>query len=539
MEKRQDRGRRNEARYGAGRWAGQRCGALAMMLALAPASASCQGLALADALRLALANNPAIAIHGAQLESAAGRAQQVAGLFDSRVFSRIDYEKIVTPLSAGALARADPGQAGETRLFATGYQVGIDKQLRNGLLVSSALTASRRDEAPNTHAALGVSKLDVTLTVPLLQGRAGADLRGTEEAARLAVQARRYDLLDRTARTLHDTLIAYWVYRTRAELEGVAASSEERSAGLLRSIEKLVEASEKPRADLVLLQADLAEKRGMREATRLALADARTSLGRILGLEPVAIGALGPARDELPVAGPASTGQLAPPARLAQQALERRPDVQSLALQLAALQRQLDVAGEALKPRLDLSLGLAHTKVGEGGGRYRFIGEAGRTASAPSLFAHLNLQLPLENNSAGGAVRERAAIVSEMAIRQRDLQHGVASGVDSALTALASSVVQLEAARRALAMYEQAVAQEIIKQKNGISTLIDVINTEARFVSARTNLLQARLAHASALARLRLETGTLLPIATGERFTLDLAGLAGLGPLSDGATISP
>lgn len=520
------------------RWAG--AAALGALMLGCTGAASGAELYLAEAVKLALAHNPALAVQAARIDAAGGRSQQAAGVFDWRVASSVDYEKTITPLSASALAGSGPGHPGEAHLVASGYQLAIDKQLRNGLIFSSSLNAVSEElvSARPGRAPLATSKLDVALTVPLLQGRGGAALRHNEAAAQLSEQASRYDLLDRTARILHETLIAYWTYRTRAELETVAASSEERSASLLRSIRTLVEASEKPRADLVLLQADLAEKSGAREAARLALADARTGLGRVLGLERAAIEALGPASDELPVssAGAPALGVTG----LIEQSLLRRPDVQSIGLQVASVRRQLDATSDLAKPRLDVQVGLAHTKVSDGGGRYLFLGAPGRTGSAPSLFARLILELPVQNNSANGAVRERAAILSELSIRQRDLDDGIASALESAVRAVASSRVQLDAAREALAMYEQAVAQEIIKQKNGISTLIDVINTEARFVNARINLLQARLAHASALARLRLESGTLLPATAGERFTLDVSALGGLGPLgADPIVVTP
>jgi hypothetical protein len=82
-------------------------------------------------------------------------------------------------------------------------------------------------------------------------------------------------------------------------------------------------------------------------------------------------------------------------------------------------------------------------------------------------------------------------------------------------------------------LYEQAVRQEITKQRNGISTLIDVINTEARYISARIGFLQAQLGYATAIARLRLETGTLVPVSdTSDRFSLDPDDLGGFGPLA-------
>jgi outer membrane protein TolC len=181
-----------------------------------------------------------------------------------------------------------------------------------------------------------------------------------------------------------------------------------------------------------------------------------------------------------------------------------------------------------------LQLGLASAQASEAGGRYGFIRDGGRAQSQPSLFARLNFQFPPENNRAQGQLRERAGLASQLEARVRDLRHEVGSSVAQALLTLERTAAQMQMETSALTLYEQAVGQEIVKQKNGIATLIDVINVEARYQAARVNLLQLQLAYANALAGLRLASGTLLPAGAGapDRFSLDPAELAGFGPLA-------
>lgn len=506
---------------------------LAALACLACACPRAQDLTLDTAVQLALGRNAGIRVQRTQLDAAFGQQQQAAGQFDWTVSSDLHYERTITPLTDTGRSEGGYGRAEHTRIFSTGYRAGVSKQLRNGLVVGAGVDATGVQDATLSPASpqQNLARLNVSLVVPLLQGR-GRAITAAEDAAALTAQARRWDLLDGAARTLYDTLVAYWTYRARIDLEKVAISSEERSASLLASTQKLVDASEKPSADLVLLKADLADKVAVRESAALARIDARQALGRLLGLDAAAIAALPEPADVLPGAAALPQPRLPDLATLRSEALARRPDIRALALLLDAAQRNIEGARDLLKPRLDLNVGLAYAKASEGDGRYRLFGEAGRYQSAPSVFATVSFSFPVVNNAARGLVRERAAALSQVAIQQSDLATGVATGVDLALRSLISNATQLDVGRNGLALYEQAVRQEIVKQRNGIATLIDVINTEARFINARINFLQAQLAYATAVARLRLETGTLVPaLDTDDRFTLDPADLGGFGPL--------
>jgi outer membrane protein TolC len=502
-------------------------------LALAP-NAQAQDLGLADALQRALSQNPDIAVQRTQVDAAFGQQQQAAGQFDWAVSSRLSYDRTITPLTDSSRIPGGTGLIDQTRVFSAGYQLGVSKQLRSGLVIGAGFDATGNDDTTHAPAAApqNLARVTVSLNVPLAQG-GGRAVTAAEDAAALSAQVRRQELLDSAARTLYSTLVAYWNYRARIELEKVALSSEERSASLLEAIRKLVAASEKPAADLVLLKADLADKAAAREAAALARREAQQALGRLLGLEAAAIAALPEPAESLPGVARRVAALPARVATLRSEALARRPDVRALAFQLEAAQRDMDGARDLLKPRLDLSMGVAYAKASEGEGRYRLFSEAGRYQSTPSVFARLNFAFPLANNQAKGAVRERAAMLSQVTIRQRDVAIAVATGVDSALQALLSSAAQLNVGRSGLALYEQAVNQELIKQRNGMSTLIDVINTESRFVNARINFLQAQLGYATAIARLRFETGTLVPVTdVNDRFSLELNDLGGFGPLA-------
>lgn len=498
-------------------------------LCLANAQALAGDFHLAEAVSMALSNNAEVQVQRAQVAVARGQSEQAAGAFDFLLSGGVDYARQIT-------VAASTGE--QTQQFTTGYQVGGRQLLRNGVSIGMSLDASAvQDNAVLPVEQLGSSvKVGVTLNLPLLRGRGGVEVTAADEAARLGVLASRYALRGSVSQILYQTLLAYWDYSARVALHGLALNSEERSRELLTSNQKLVDASEKPRGDLVLLKADLADKVAARQTSALAAMDARTLLGRLLGLAPAAIGQLGEPADPLPImaALPASPVQAA---SFSTDALARRPDLAALGFQIAVAQRQLDASHHQLLPKLDVELGVSYAKVAPNGGHYNFLTSSGRVQSGPSVEAKLIYEFPVQNRVASGVYAERAALLTQLMTRQRDLANGVGSGVESALRTLLDTRARMDATEDALALYEQAVSQEIIKQKNGISTLIDVVNVEARFENARVTLVQTQLIYANAMAKLRFETGTLLPApaspeALSDSFTLDVGDLAGFGPLA-------
>ncbi|MYN04194.1 TolC family protein [Pseudoduganella sp. DS3] len=501
------------------------CAALAMALAGSPAAyAAAPPLRLVDALHRALSANPDLQVQQAATEAARGQLQQATGQFDTVLGAGAEYarQQVPSPLP-GAL---------QGTTYSAGYRAGARKQLRSGPTLGASLDAkSYQDSAlPGAQAPATVT-LGVTLNLPLLRGRGGREVAAIEDAASLQLQASELALRDSAAQALHRTLSAYWAYAIQFALEQVARDSEQRSRELLASTQKLVDAAEKPRGDLVLLQADLADRVASRQAAALALSEARIALGRLLGMDGAAIAALAAPADALPAIlaiGMPAEAQLI---QLRTAARQRRPDLAALGAQVAAAQRQTEAAQHRLLPDLNLQLGVGYAKAHDGSNRYPWWGEAGRVQHGASLSARLVYEFPLQNNAARGTLRERAAQLEQAALRQRDLEAAVAAGIDSAVASLATRSAQLQVAQQALALYERAVGQEMVKQKNGIATLIDVINVESRFINARTSYLQTYLAYAQAMARLRYESGTLLPVA-GTRFELDPAELAGLGPLA-------
>jgi outer membrane protein len=492
-------------------------------------------LHLADAIELALAKNPDIVVQRYQANSIRGLEMQAKAQFDWALAANTYLSREITPFNANDVSADGSPVWDQTRQISAGYQVGVSKQLRNGLIFGTSVVAAGRDTTPG--AAVGqqnIVKLNVLLTVPLLRGSGKKNVTAQETAARLAVLASEYTGRNQVAQTIHDVAVAYWTCVSRIALEQIAFDAEQRSENLLRSIQKLVDKAEKPRADLVLVEADHADKVVTRKAAALSSLNAKNSLGRVLGIDATAITQLSVTPGAIPTAQfvPAiSERQIS---ALGTKALQRRPDLSALNLQMEAATELLAVARDKLKPQVDLQLGASYGKASVGGSHFGFINMPGRTQTGPSVSTLLSFQFPIENNYASGALAQSGAAVDQLAIRIRDLRIAIVNSVEAAAAAVSSSAERTQIAKDGLALYQQAIEHEVIKQRNGISTLIDVINVESKYVGSRVNHLEVELEYAIAMANLKLAAGTLLPeVAPGDsaldRITIDVDALQGQG----------
>lgn len=490
-----------------------------------PAQAQ-EKLSLQMALQMALQKNVDILLQDSQLQQAQAQQQQAQGAFDTTLSASASQERKITPL---AQAAAD-GSTRQSKSNNINYQFGLSKLLPRGMLLESNVSASsQRDTSASgvNSPAQNLLRFNLSLNLPLAKG-AGLDLaQAAVNVADLNLLLSQQALYQQTEQVLLNTLNAYWDYLARVELEKLARATVARSQQLLNSNQKLVDAGERPRGDLVLLQADLADKSAALQASGLALNEARRNLAHLLGLNTAHSEALAAPGEIFPPEDEVHSAQLSPAAREA--VLQRRLDVRSAELQMQIAQQQMRIAQEKLKPKLDVEVGASYAKAGEGGTRYAFPFDNGRVQTEPSLYAQLKYEFPPANNLAQGQFRERSANYTQAKLKAQDVQQVAANNLNSAWQRVQAASAQLRATRLSLSLYEQAVQQELTKQRSGIATLLDVIGTESRFNSAQTSLIQLQADYAKAVARLRYESASLLPPgrrAGGvEQIELDVANL--------------
>ncbi|MES1240552.1 MAG: TolC family protein [Acidobacteriota bacterium] len=461
------------------------------------------GLGLDEAVELALRHDPNLRLQEARLDSARGALLISRGPFDPVVSSGLSETEVNEPLTESTVRQQS----------LAGTTLGLRKKFRSGFGLEPGLELQRTD--PGGPGGANVGTFSLTLRQPLLRGRGRTAVAAPELSAERQVVAGELDLRQVTSERVLTVATQYWLARAAVLNLGILQETEDRARELLDTTRKLIDADVTPAAELVQVEANLAAKEAARIGGEQDLFEARQSLGREIGLDRPAIAALPLPSDGFPGLPSAEAPSVVEQDRFVAAALERRADLLAARERRTAAEILRRAGDNALKPQLDLVVTPSYTGFVEGNGPGNFVSPLFRNIPGAAAEFGLTLAWPTSNSLARGqlaqleSTREQTVLLEDLVAQQ------VSADVPVALDAVARQAQQLERARDAVRLFEQAVINEEKKLRAGTSTLIDLISQRDRLTSARQAEVAAQLNLAVALLELRFQTGTLLPETTG------------------------
>jgi outer membrane protein TolC len=488
--------------------------ALALSALTAEAGAQLPGVSgaitLQEALDAALLHSTQLRLGERQVQSAAGALLAARAPFDAQLNTSIatEREQSVSPTGAGTTARL------LTRTVM--YRVAVPKRFRSGVSIAPRGDLTRAEATNVPDAITSRASVELTLLIPLLRDRGGVVTAAPERAAKRSYDASVLEARHAAAASILGVVTAYWNELAAEQRLDAYRASESRARQLVGDTRKLVEADERPAADLQQLLANLALKRAARLTGEQATVEARQQLALAMGVYDAGEAALPRAMASFPEVPSDTDGPGSGDESDVAAALRRRADLAALAARRSAAEVQLSAARRGSKPGLDLAVGLGY----EG-----FAAERGVDGALSSLYRNvpglnasvqLSYDLPLSRLAARGDALRSAAAYDQARIRETDLAHQIASGVFVAGAALRHGRLALLASREAVTLSRQAVENEKRKFQLGMSTLFDVILAGDALTNARLAEIAAQRDYAVAIARLRYETGAIL-IADGLR----------------------
>jgi outer membrane protein TolC len=135
------------------------------------------------------------------------------------------------------------------------------------------------------------------------------------------------------------------------------------------------------------------------------------------------------------------------------------------------------------------------------------------------------VELPFGNNQRAGAYAQAVASTSANEIQVMDLSRTIANAVPQLAENIRRARLQWEQRQEEVIQYEATWDATQRLRAAGEMTLIDTLLTEQELTQARLLLVQAKREYASAVARFKRETGTLVTFTEWTQGTPNLAGL--------------
>ena len=481
-----------------------RCALVLLAVAAQVTAAQAQStLSVLDAARITLVEQPSIKFQREQVAVAEGVLQTASGRFDMLFGGSVDRSRNALPLRL----QDQPATLSTAITNQTRYAIGLDKPLRSGLIISPSIGVTRLDPTfdplATNRAAVGFG-----ITQPLMRGRGAAVVTAQEQAARFDVTASTEDLRQTAAISVFQTAIAYWQYVAATRNLDVVRASEARARRLVEETQTLINAGNRPAAEIRQVNGNLAERIALRTSFQQSQFEARQTLGLAMGLPldqaaalPLPADGFPPITETMPVPGDPA---------LLEAAIRGRADLEAIRQRELGTQHLITAARDALKPQVDLNLSFGYSGLTEDAPFTGLFSSLGNRLDGPNFLASVAVSRSQENNFARGQLARTEAASRQTRIRIDDLARSIRSGVVVAQDELARSAERVRLLREAAGLYGTAVEDERAKLQLGLSTIIDLVLIEDRLTRSLLEEISANLSYASALTRLRFETGTLV-----------------------------
>jgi outer membrane protein TolC len=361
-------------------------------------------------------------------------------------------------------------------------------------------------------AGLNNAQVSVQVVLPLLRNRGRAVVDAQEIAAGKELDASSYDLSQLASQLIAGTANAYWNYLRALQSLDVYRESEQRGLQLLDSVRELVRADIIARIEIDNGAANLASRTANRIQAEQAVVTAAQALAVAIGVSAGDILSLPEPSDPYPDGLKQPLLAITPDALKGyiQLALSRRADYMAAKVRVSEAQTILVYARNQLKPQLNVVGNIGYAGLQETTRFDKYLSSVFQNLAGPSFTAGLQYTFPLGNHAARGQLMQTDATLQQGILHVNDTARNLASNVVTAATGLNSSVLQLGQAAEASASFGRALEGERQKLRFGASSVLDILQTEDRYVSARLAEISARVTYAAAIANFRYATGTYL-----------------------------
>ncbi len=476
-----------------------------------------------DTIRLVLLNNTDVQLNRLTYEGtrfAVERAWQPFDPVSTASFSTTRASSPTTSQLDASQTLSQQSRASYTQTFLTGTRTDV----------SMNFGKFSTDNVFATFSPSITANMNFTVSQPLLRNRGTGPNRAPILIARRNVQRSRADFEAQVSEAVQRAVDQYWgVVQSRENLSVLRRSFEQAEATYKQN-KRALELGALPPLDIYRSESQVATRRVSVIQAEYQLRQLEDDFRRTIGadLDPY-FRAL-----DLELVEPAAVTSEAPPVDAStalEQALRRRPELESLRLQLANSDTGIRLAHNSLQP--DLNFSAFYTSSGRGGNEIDTsvmppvilsrggLGDAFDQLGGldfPTYGFSLTLRLPIRNRSA------EADLGNALLSKRRDLytlrqrEQGVALEVRNSVHRLEEARLSIAASRIARDLAQKNLEAEQRKFELGVQTIFFVLDAQTQLAGAEQSLLQSEISFRRAVTALDRATGSLL-----ERHRVQLA----------------
>jgi outer membrane protein len=453
-------------------------------------------LTLADAVLMALDNNPDLLIQRLEPSVAETYAAEQQAAFDPVLTASATRSKTETRRFLGS--QPEPFElTTETKQ----YDVGISEGLPTGTTVS--VGASVGGTTSSIYEPQYSGNVALTVTQSLLRGFGfGANLASLRRA-RLDVAISRAELKGLAESVLANTEQAYWALYLAAEGFRIQQGSLDLANRQLEESLERVQVGRLPEVELASVRAEVAVRQS-------AVINAQSSyeqalLNLLYLLNPPEQPSL--ATVVVPESKPAITPDSLEDVSVHEEiALRLRPDLEQA--RLAYEQGKLTVAQtrNGLLPRLDFFITLGRTSYGAA------FSDALPDIGSPfhSISGGLSLDLSIPERAERAQARRAQVTEEQLRLSLQNMDRLVRKDVHSAYIEVLRTRQQIDATRVTRQLQQTNLEAEVEKFRVGRSTNLLVLQVQRDFTASQLDEVRALVDHLNALDQFHLAEGTLL-----------------------------
>lgn len=465
-----------------------------------------------DVLRETLANSPGVMINRQTVVQQQGLLTSATGMFDWIVSGTASKEKSHSPVSMTM----------ENVKEEVVYSLGIGRQLRNGIVVRSSVSAMDYQDELTKKTPVNNSDLSAEVVIPLLKGRGEKSAAASELAAESNLTAAEQSVVHEISGQLMTASDLYWQCLTAKEIVKLYENALDRDTRLVEVVELLVEGGELPRANLEQAKAKYYKSSVDLNNAQGDLYSARINLAAVMGRNP-AEESPSPAGQFPPVIDDKSLSAEYENA-LITMALNNRSDYRASQTAINSQMILLYRSKNELDPKIDLTIRSGYYGLIESNGNKRYYRSLYDNLWGMNTYMGVSLELPIKNRAAEGNVVYYQSQVEKAEQTARALSLTIASEVRSATETLRRAINVYRLARLSAESYQVAVDYEDRKVRMGQTNLTSLIDMQDRYLEVRLAEKKALMNYAMALTELRYVTGSVFTGAV-DSLVLDPAAL--------------